>query len=278
VSDSRIDAAVAGVDEAGYAVIRNVLEPEFRRDLRDRAQWLLASDITRGRDRGADGKDGFRGCITLDRAFMVPAADPLVLKTMLRLLGPNIQLLSSHLIAMPSPPKEHRSIRVPERPGWHRDMYGVSRDLGLAATPRPAVKCAYYLTEPSVRTGLTMVLPGSHRLQVRPAIAAGAIDPVGAITPDVGRHDALLFENRTWHAGGLNVSGEPRIALIYQYGYRWLAQVDDPVDIWPEATAVERQLLGAPDRDDDGALAKGAGASALAAFTHEHKLPAEEDS
>jgi hypothetical protein len=278
VSDSRIDDAVAGVDDAGYAVIRNVLEPEIRGDLHERAQWLLASAITRGRDRGADGKDGFRGCIALDRAFMGPAADPLVLRTMLRLLGPNIHLLSSHLIAMPSPPKEHRSIRVPDRPGWHRDMYGVSRDLGLAATPRLAVKCAYYLTEPSVQTGLTMVLPGSHQLQVRPAIGAGAIDPAGAITPDIGRHDALLFENRTWHAGGLNMSGEPRIALIYQYGYRWLAQVDDPVDIWPEATAIERQLLGAPDRADDGSLAKGAGASALAAFAHEHKLPAEEDS
>jgi ectoine hydroxylase-related dioxygenase (phytanoyl-CoA dioxygenase family) len=79
---------------------------------------------------------------------------------------------------------------------------------------------------------------------------------LGAITRDVGRHDALLFENRTWHAGGLNVSGELRIAVIYQYGYRWLAQVDDPVDVWPEATAIERQLLGAPDRADHGTPAR----------------------
>jgi len=32
--------------------------------------------------------------------------------------------------------------------------------------------------------------------------------------------DAVLFENRTWHASGINLSGRPRIALMLQYGYR----------------------------------------------------------
>lgn len=275
--DARDAAAAADMERTGYAVVGDVLDGELRDDLLDHARTLLASDRTTGRDRGADGKDGFRGCIGLDRAFLDPAADPIVLKTMIRLLGANIHLLSSHLIAMPSPAPARRSIRTPERPGWHRDMYGVSRDLGLATTPRLAVKCAYYLTEPSARTGLTMILPGSHRATHRPPIEPGAIDPAGAITPPVGRHDALLFENRTWHAGGLNVSGAPRIALIFQYGYRWLAQVDDPVAAWPAMTAIDRQLLGAPDRAADGSLAKGAGAAALEAFADAHRLPTKEE-
>jgi hypothetical protein len=62
--------------------------------------------------------------------------------------------------------------------------------------------------------------------------------------------DVVLFENRTWHAGGCNTSGRPRIALMIQYGYRWLAPVDDPApDLLERSdlTDVQRQLLGAAD-------------------------------
>lgn len=247
----------------GYAVLRAVLDPTLRDELREAAEELLRSDVRVGRDQGADGKDGFRGAIELDRRFSRVATLTELLEVMVELLSPNIHLLSSHLVALPSPPPGQRSIRVPERPGWHRDMYGVSADLGYDSTPRMAIKCAFYLTDPSPETGQTMVLPGSHLLQEPPPIPTGGIDPEGAITPDCGRCDALLFENRTWHAGGLNTSGAPRLALILQYGYRWLAPVDDPIVIPADASPIERQLLGGRDRAADGSLAKGSGAEPL---------------
>jgi hypothetical protein len=76
----------------------------------------------------------------------------------------------------------------------------------------------------------------------------------------------VLFENRTYHAGGLNTSGRRRLALMIQYGYRWLAPVDDPAPELldrPGITEIQCQLLGAPDRNQDGSLAKGAGAAPL---------------
>ncbi|WP_248958401.1 phytanoyl-CoA dioxygenase family protein [Sphaerisporangium perillae] len=80
--------------------------------------------------------------------------------------------------------------------------------------------------------GLTMFLPGSHLLPKQPAIAPRA-NPPTATTPGLGPCDvvlfcSVLFENRTWHAGGINTSGRPRIAVMLQYGYRWLQPVDDP--------------------------------------------------
>lgn len=259
--DSRtIDA----FERDGYTVIRDAIAPGLRDRLLTAAEKLLASDITQGRDRGGDGKDGFRGCLNLDPAFLPLLANPNVLPTVVQLLSPNIHLLSAHLIALPS--GQPRSIRVPERHGWHRDMYGVTADLGFPNTPRMAIKAAHYLTPVTPDCGLTMFLPGSHSLIEEPVIPASAIDPPGTITPDITGTDVVLFENRTWHAGGINLSGRPRIALMLQYGYRWLHPVDDPATALrknPDLTSIEQQLLGLPDRRPDGSLAKGSGAAPI---------------
>ncbi|MGW5688898.1 phytanoyl-CoA dioxygenase family protein [Nonomuraea sp. NPDC003754] len=259
----------------GYAVIRHAYDPPLRAELLAAACRLLTSDTTRGRDRGGDGKDGFRGCIALDDTFLPLLANPATLPALITLLSPNIHLLSAHLIALPSGPP--RTIRTPDRPGWHRDMYGVTDDLGWGDTPRMAIKVAHYLTDITADCGLTMFLPASHLLEGPPTIASGAIDPPGTITPDLGPCDVVLFENRTWHAGGINTSGRPRIALMLQYGYRWLHPVDDPAPHLlqrPGLDPITRQLLGAPDRNPDGSIAKGAGATPLRQWWAATNIPA----
>ncbi len=121
----------------GYTIIRNAFTETDRRLLLDAAQDLLTSPITAGRDRGADGKDGFRGAVNLAPAFLPLITNSAVLPTIVALLSPNIHLLSSHLIALQSLPSDaRRSVRTPQRPGWHRDMYGVTDDLGTSAIER----------------------------------------------------------------------------------------------------------------------------------------------
>lgn len=263
-------AVIADFNQHGFTVVRAALDPDLQHDLLASARHLLTSGETRGRDRGADGKDGFRGTANLDPAFLPLVANPRVLPAVVALLSPNIRLLSSHLIALASiADDEPRSIRIPSRPGWHRDMYGVSDDLGPGSTPRLAIKCAYFLTPVGPDTGTTMFLPGSHLRTDPVTVPPGEVDPPGAVTPELKPGDAVLFENRTWHAGGLNSSGSARIALMMQYGYRWLAPVDDPADALLERadlTEIEHQLLGAADRAADGSLAKGAGSAALRAW------------
>ncbi|MFF5557055.1 phytanoyl-CoA dioxygenase family protein [[Kitasatospora] papulosa] len=175
--------------------MRNAITPALRDRLLTAAEKLLASDITQGRDRGGDGKDGFRGCLNLDRAFLPLLANPTVLPTVVRLLSPNIAMLSAHLIALPSGPP--RTIRIPGRHGWHRDMYGVTADLGFPHTPRMAIKAAHYLTPVTPDCGLTMFLPGSHRLADEPVVPAGAIDPPGAVTPTSASPEPTQSSSRT---------------------------------------------------------------------------------
>ncbi|MFF0471854.1 phytanoyl-CoA dioxygenase family protein [Micromonospora zamorensis] len=262
--------AIQAFHRNGYAIIRDAFTEVERLQLLGAAKDLLASPVTTGRDRGADGKDGFRGIVNLAPVFLPLVTNSVVLPTVVALLSPNIRLLSSHLIALPSmPASAPRSIRTPQRPGWHRDMYGVTDDLGDDNTPLMAIKCAYFLTNIASNTGTTMFLPGSHLATQPVTIPAGHIDPPGATTPRISQHDVVLFENRTWHAAGLNTSGKPRLAVMMQYGYRWLASVDDPpADLLERTnlTVIERQLLGEPDRAADGSLAKGSGAAAVRAW------------
>ncbi|MFK0142648.1 phytanoyl-CoA dioxygenase family protein [Streptomyces murinus] len=259
---------LSAFDRDGLIVLRGALAPKVRDRAAKAAARLLATDRTAGRDRSADGKDGFRGVVALDDAFLPLLANPAVLPTLVGLLGPNIQLLSSNLISMPSLPDEQRTIRVPSRHGWHRDMSSTAADLGTEHTPRLAIKAAYFLTDPGPDAGLTMFVPASHTRTGPVTVPRGDIDPPGAITPDIGPHDVVLFENRTWHAGGLNRSGRTRLAVMMQYGYRWLNQVDDPAPHFldrPDLDDVARQLLGARDRHRDGSVAReGSGAHPLA--------------
>ncbi|WP_083982804.1 phytanoyl-CoA dioxygenase family protein [Actinomadura hibisca] len=263
------------LDRDGLQIIRGALLPGQRATMLQAAHRLLASPLTQGRDRGPGGNDGFRGVLDLDEAFEPLLDNPAVLAPIAHVLGANLWVLSSHLIALPShTDPATRTVRTPDRPGWHRDMYGVTADLGHTNTPRMAIKAAYYLTGTGPDTGVTMFLPGSHHAAVPPVIAPGQIDPPGAITPRLADDDAVLFENRTWHAGGLNTSGRPRIAVMIQYGFRWLARVDDPpLRLTPDRanlTPVQRQLLGTPDRAADGSLALGSGSAALAAWLTKH--------
>ncbi|MEU9700280.1 phytanoyl-CoA dioxygenase family protein [Streptomyces sp. NPDC047981] len=259
---------LAAFDRDGLLVLRGALAPEVRDRAAEAAVRLLATDRTAGRDRSVDGKDGFRGVVALDDTFLPLLANPAVLPTLVGLLSPNIHLMSSNLISMPSLPDEQRTIRVPARHGWHRDMSSTVADLGVDRTPRLAIKVAYFLTDPGPDAGLTMFVPGSHTRTGPVIVPEGDIDPPGAITPDIGSHDVVLFENRTWHAGGLNRSGHTRLAVMMQYGYRWLNAVDDPAPGLldrPDLDDVARQLLDARDRHPDGSVAReGSGARPLA--------------
>lgn len=262
-------ALVENFDRDGFIVVPDAYPNGLRQACLAAARRLLASNSTQGRDRGADNKDGFRGCLDLDPRFLPLITNPIVLDLVVELLSPNIHLLSTQLIALPSIPLTAvRSIRTPERPGWHRDLYGVSDDLGWFHTPRLSVKVAHYLSDLREDSGTTMFLPGSHLLAEPPVIPPGEINPPDALTPAVGTTDVVVFENRTWHAGGLNSSGAARIALMLQYGYRWLAPVDAPSAhlIWrDDLTPLERQLLGgtAGDHRPDGSYQRGYGALAL---------------
>jgi len=209
----------------GFVVLPQVLEPKHLERIVAAGDHWVASDHQTNRQQLNGGEtDGFRNCITLDDAFLELLAQPKVLPYLVRLLGPDIKLLTSHQIyrqrAKAGTPISARS------PGWHRDFAKAQRSLGDACIQRLDIKAAYCLSDlPEPGYGGTLFVPGSHKLREPIAILDGG-DPKGAVEPSLKAGDCVLFENRTWHAGGANVYGDVRKAVMMGYTYVWIQPSD----------------------------------------------------
>lgn len=186
-----------------------------------------------------------RNCIVADPVFLELLDWPKTFPLVVDLLNWNIHLITSHLIVRaPSPPEANPHWKAS---GWHRDG-GTSAQEMQEPHPRLLIKIAYWLTDLSEpgRGGIRFV-PGSHRLIGRPAQAEGAPDPYGAMELRANPGDAVLFEQRMWHAVGPNVSDLTRKSLFFGYGYRWLRPMDYvtmPEELLSRCTPIQRQLLG----------------------------------
>jgi len=164
------------------------------------------------------------------------------------LLGSDLHLVTSHLIYKGADPEETPDTL--REPGWHRDYFQAMNDMGHRRIQRFLVKCAYYLTDLSApNSGVTMVVPGSHRLTREIEIPAGQTDPDDALEPSLQPGDCLIFENRTYHAGAANLISRTRKALMMGYGYRWIKPMDYRVqtaDVLAQMSPLQQFLCGEP--------------------------------
>ena len=250
----RIDPdKIKSFDEHGFLIIRNAIDSEAISDAINAGDRLIASDHVHSRQTAEDGRyDGFRNCITMDDTYIPLLTHPYILPLVIHLLGANLQLMTSHLIY--KSPELDGTPKTKRGPGWHRDYYQATADLGHFTIPRIELKCAYYLTDLSEpNSGVTMVAPGSNQLKTRLEIPENRVDPIGAIEPSLEPGDCLLFENRTWHAGAANLSDRIRKVIMIGYGYRWVTPMDfrkQEPEFLEKLNPLERYLVGESFADD----------------------------
>lgn len=234
----------AAFDRDGFLAVPNALPPEMVAKLTGVVDRLMEEGI---RKQGLSDKGLWfmRNCVVADDLFLElldwPATFPLVMD----LLNWNIQLSTSHLvIRAPSSPDADETFLAE---GWHRDG-GTSAQEMEEPHPRLIIKVAYWLTDLSEPgRGNIRFVPGSNRLIGRPAQAEGAPHPYGAIEICANPGDAVLFEQRTWHAVGANRSQITRKSLFFGYSYRWLRPMDFitmPAELLEKCSPIRRQLLG----------------------------------
>ena len=231
-------------DSDGFLILEDALPP----DMADRMLAVVDRLYEEGKRRDgltATHKWDLRNCIVHDDAFMELLTWPQTFPLVVDLLGWNIKLITSHLIVRePSPPDADAFWKGE---GWHRDGGGSSTDM-TEPHPRLFIKIAYFLTDLSEKgRGSIRFIPGSNRLMGRPAQGAGAVDPYGAVEVQCRPGTAVLFEQRTWHAVGPNMSDLTRKALFFGYGYRWLQPMDYtemPPRLIERADPIQRQMLG----------------------------------
>jgi ectoine hydroxylase len=238
-------ARKAQFDRDGFLVLRDVLEPELVVRLISAADRLSAEGMSR--DGISDRRHWHkRSCLPDDPAFLDLLAHPNVLPVVAAILGWDIHLVTSHLIVRQPTPDADAHFKGE---GWHRDGGQSSWEMA-EPHPRILLKAAFFLSDQSEPgRGNTQVVPGSNRLTGPPAWEPGAPHPYGAIEVLGKPGDAFLFEQRTYHAVGPNLSNLTRKTLFMGYGFRWVYPMDyhpmrDYAPLYEQATPIQRQLLG----------------------------------
>ena len=266
--------SVQQFDEDGYLIVHQALDGPAVEVLLEASDRLITGDRQLNRQTRENGYyDGFRNCLALDDAYIPLLTHKTVFPMVVQLLGAYLHLTTSHLIYKhPDPPGTLPTARAPE---WHRDYGRLTNDLGHAAVPRAMVKCAYYLTDlSSPHSGATLIVPGSNLLRTELEIPKGQ-DPEGALEPKLQPGDCLIFENRTWHAGGVNLADYTRKVVMFGYGYRWAAPIDYRVqspDLLDKLDPLGRYLVGETMVKTETYQTSG-GESPLRAWCEEHGLP-----
>ena len=199
---------------------------------------------------GADQTVEIRNAVARDDALLDLISHPVALGAMLDILGWNIQLTTSHVFARTPNPDAAPDFKAIT---WHADGSNPHppRVEGAegAVEPRLYAKIGYFLTDLSApNQGNLRVVPGSHRRAARPATEAATGEPRGMVELLTRPGDAVIFENRCWHAVGPNLSREPRQNIYIGYCHRWMKAIDfqsQSPELLQRANSVQRQLLGA---------------------------------
>ena len=241
----RLTAAEREQFEAqGFVVVPGVLpaaeiEPLEAAATRVDAEWRTR----RGFER--DARLNLRDAIGKDDAFLELIDRPQTIMKVVDILGWNIQLYLSALIV--TPPESGANGGPPRRLDWHQDSGRLNVELEGNPRPRVSLQVGFFLSDASKPDrGNFHVVPGSHRRNQLAMPADEHLDPPDATPVRVHAGDAVIFDRRLWHAGGINRSSVTRRVLFLGYSYRWLRPRDDMTvaHYLPAADPIRRQLLG----------------------------------
>ena len=225
-------------DRNGYLVVRNALDA----DMLERVTVAGDRVVEKHKDDGSL-RASLSNVLPEDDIFLSLLTWETTVPLVVQLLSFDIRLAKSHLIYnYPDPPEAKPSTN------WHRDFMESPFDLGPHRYPRLLIKIAYQLTDTTLLSGNTILLPGSNNHTRRLPIPEGRNDPDGAVELELRAGDAFLFESRTFHRIGLNRTDVPRKCLMMGYSYGWISPLDyDVQPDWLLAKATDpiaRQLVG----------------------------------
>jgi hypothetical protein len=231
----------------GFLVLRGVLSPE------EIAHFTGVVDALDADERKTKELDAY-ATVEIRNAVARPGGDallplldwPATFGLMADILGWNIQLTTSHVFVRTPNPGEKATFKAID---WHCDGPHPSFPTVHGTYPRLYAKVGFFLTDLSEpNRGNLRVVPGSHLSATPPPRDPETGDPVGAIQVLTRPGDAVLFEQRTWHAVGPNYSDLSRKNVYIGYCYRWMKAIDFVTqldELMAKANPVQRQLLGA---------------------------------
>jgi ectoine hydroxylase-related dioxygenase (phytanoyl-CoA dioxygenase family) len=213
LSDSEIDRRAAEIEERGYTLLENVIDP--------RLIAALVETVTRLLDELAIpyGENTFLGHHTR-RIFNLLPRDPIfaqvplhatVLPLIDRVLGGQCLLSSLTAIEM--------------NPGQRPQPFHA--DDGSITLPRPhvALGCIgiWALTDFTNDNGGTRIVPGSHKWDRAPVPG----EQVEYVTVEMPAGSVVVYHGSLWHGGGANETNERRMGIVVNHCAGFMRQEEN---------------------------------------------------
>ncbi|HUN28789.1 MAG TPA: phytanoyl-CoA dioxygenase family protein [Alphaproteobacteria bacterium] len=235
-----LDQTDEAVRLQGYAVVTDVLSPEFCARARERmyaARDKIEHEI--GAQRIA--RSGELGVVRLPlkyEPFFAEFLDLPVLHGVLdKVLAPTSILHTQNGLILPSASPAERGVF---QKTFHRDFPRFMNGY------RASISVLFAIDEFTEENGATLLVPGSHLYGDRPSDEFLAAAAVPGICP---AGSALVFDAMLYHAAGRNISGRDRVAINHQFTLAYFKQQidyvralgDSVVEALPQRT---QQILG----------------------------------
>lgn len=209
------------LDVHGYVVIEKAIGAELVSRLRDRLYAIEAQFRRTGALPGphchfsATGEDFFRvdNLPHLDPCFYEYLTHPRLLGMVEEITGGNVRLEQSDAhIRRPTAPEKQRY-------GFHRGMDVATGYTKNGLYHGPFVKTLTNLTDLGPEDGGTVVIDGSHKLDIEPQVLidAAMADPRLIHHVEAPAGSTLLFFESLIHSSGIIRSGRDRLLIIGGY-------------------------------------------------------------
>ena len=232
-----LEKAKEQLDERGYAILPGLISDARRRRLVARLVQLYEAEGARAgaEFRTEAGANRLANLVNKGAVFADVVTQREVVELARHVLGEDAKLSSLNArSALPG--------RAAAQP-LHVDMGLLPDENGPSG-----LNSIWMLDEFRLDNGTVRLVPGSHKLGVRPQ---DAVEDASAPHPDEVRvtgnaGDVLVFNAHAWHAGTANESDAPRLALNCFYCRR-----DQPQQVWQKKwldEALQAKIEGEDNR------------------------------
>ena len=161
-----------------------------------------------------------------DDALVALAAQSPAVSLVMQLLSPDIHLMRANAIYKHPQPLSREPV-YPDGDGrsfrnWHRDLNNFAPNNPIRGTV--AVRVGYCLTDFSqTNSGITLLVPGSHKLERPLAFAKGELDPPEFLELSLAAGDAYIFSTSLYHTPAINFTDRIAKGMLIGYAYRFWA-------------------------------------------------------
>jgi ectoine hydroxylase-related dioxygenase (phytanoyl-CoA dioxygenase family) len=250
-------------DENGYLIVRNALDGEMIERLTKAGDRFMATTDPPHNYYANRYID-----LTIDESLMALTTNPRILPLVVQLLSYDIYMMRGNIIYKYPQPESPEPL-YPDGDGrsfrnWHRDLNNFASNSPIRGNV--AIRVGYCLTDFSeMNSGVTMLVPGSHKVTKPLQFKKGSYDPPEFIEPSLNAGDAYLFSTCTYHMPSVNFTNHVAKGLLISYCYRWWAQTAErpPDEVLDKMDPITAQLFYGQFEGDDIPLKQWAKAQGL---------------